>query len=191
MAEKKTTKKIATAKTEKKAEAKAKPKKVKKAEGLEVAKEENLAEKSKEIIENVALGVVASQRYFYAVGKRKTSVAQVKIYPVEGKEAKILINEKEAAKYFPILRLLDMAKESLTVAGKEAQFEVVAKVRGGGISSQAEAVRLGVARALIKFDENLRIILKDRGLLTRDARKVERKKPGLKKARRSPQWAKR
>jgi small subunit ribosomal protein S9 len=73
----------------------------------------------------------------------------------------------------------------------QEKFDVSAKVRGGGVSGQAEAIRLGIARALIKFDEELRAVLKANGFLTRDSRKVERKKPGLKKARRSPQWSKR
>lgn len=192
MAEKKKTIKAVAAKSKpaKAVKKPAKPKKETKVEDLELVKEEKIVEKAEEKVAEV-IAKAESRKYFYAVGKRKTSVAQVRIYPVEEKDAKILVNGKEALKYFPILRLLDKAKESLTAVGKELGFEVVAKVRGGGVSSQAEAVRLGVARALIKFDENLRKALKARGLLTRDSRKVERKKPGLKKARRAPQWAKR
>ena len=178
---------------------KKKEKKVKKIAKKTVAKVEpkekkivaKIEKEVEEKIEEQMPSVKESRRYFYAVGKRKSSVAQVRIYPVEEKDAKILVNDREALKYFPILRLFEKAKESLVATGKEKEFEVKANVRGGGVSSQAEAVRLGIARALIKFDENLRKSLKGLGLLTRDSREVERKKPGLKKARRGPQWAKR
>lgn len=168
-------------------------KKVKKLKEVEeiAPVEEKLVEKMEGKIEEAMPEEKIQRPYFYAVGKRKTSVAQVKIYPAEEKNAKVVVNGKELEKYFPILRLSMKVMESLTGAGKEKEFEVIAKVVGGGTNSQAEAVRLGIARALVKFDENLRRSLKDRGLLTRDSRKVERKKPGFKKARRSPQWAKR
>jgi small subunit ribosomal protein S9 len=130
-------------------------------------------------------------RYFYAVGKRKTSIAQVRIYPVKKSEKGIIVNERTLENYFPVMRFHDAAKASLDSSGLEGSFDVTVKVAGGGISAQAEAVRLGIARALVKFDETLKKNLKDRGFLTRDARIVERKKPGLKKARRAPQWAKR
>ena len=191
MAEKKKTIKKAKAIKAVKKPAKAKPKKAPKAEELEIAKEEKLVEKAQEKVVEEVLKADSSRKYFYAVGKRKSSVAQVKIYPVAEKDAKFTINGREMERYFSILRLIGMAKESLAASGKEKEFEVAAIVRGGGISSQAGAVRLGVARALIKFDANLRKSLKGLGLLTRDSREVERKKPGLKKARRAPQWAKR
>lgn len=166
-------------------------KKVKKAAKKIVVKEVKLVEKLEAKAEEIMPEEKLRRPYFYAVGKRKTSVAQIKIYPVDEKDAKVVVNGKEVEKYFPILRLGMKAKESLAGASKEKEFEVVATVRGGGLSSQAESVRLGIARALVKFDETLRKSLKDRGFLTRDSRKVERKKPGLKKARRAPQWAKR
>jgi len=129
-------------------------------------------------------------RYFYAVGKRKEAVAQVRIYPVEN--AKIFsINDRKLEEYFPISRFKEGAKASMVVSGQDGKFNVSVKVIGGGISAQSEAVRLGIARALVKSDENFRKTLRDNGFLTRDSRSVERKKPGLKKARRSPQWAKR
>ena len=129
--------------------------------------------------------------YFYAVGKRKTAIAQVRIYP-EGKDAKgIVVNERKFEEYFPILRLRETAKSPLALAGQDVKFDVSAKVHGGGIVAQAEAIRLGISRALVKFNPELKKSLRDRGFMTRDARKVERKKPGLKKARKSPQWAKR
>jgi len=129
--------------------------------------------------------------YFYAVGKRKTAIAQVRIIPVEKSQKEFLINDKKMKVYFPIARLEELIKSPFSAVGFDGKFEVSAKVMGGGVNAQAEAIRLGIARALIKFDETLRKSLKDRGLLTRDSRTVERKKPGKKKARRSPQWAKR
>lgn len=157
---------------------------------------------------------VSKGKYFYAVGKRKTAIAQVRIYPhtnktlkanptenisgidvgvyPESKEVKgILVNQKEVEKYFPISRLKDMALAPLLATANQEKFSVAAKISGGGIASQAEAMRLGIARALVKFDETLKKQLRSLGYMTRDARIVERKKPGLKKARRAPQWAKR
>jgi len=129
-------------------------------------------------------------KYFYAVGKRKTAVAQVRIYP-GGKEEKNLVNGKVWEKYFPLKRLADTAISPLNVSGQEGKFSISVKVNGGGINAQAEAVRLGIARALVISQEDLKKVLRTYGFLTRDARKVERKKPGKKKARKSPQWAKR
>jgi small subunit ribosomal protein S9 len=154
-------------------------------------KEAKLVKKMEEKAEEIMPEVKSDRTYFYAVGKRKTSVARVKLYPADEKGAKFFVNGKEVEKYFPILRLSQKAKESLNVTGKEKSCEAVVSVYGGGINSQSEAVRLGIARALVKMDETLKKSLKDKGLMTRDSRKVERKKPGLKKARRSPQWAKR
>lgn len=191
MVEKKKTIKAAKAVKAVKKTVKVKPKKAEKAEELVIAKEEKLVEKAKEKIVEVISKADSSRKYFYAVGKRKSAVAQVKIYSVNEKDAKFLVNGKEMEKYFSVLRFVGMAKESLVATGKEKEFEVQAVVRGSGISSQAGAVRLGIARALIKSDENLRKSLKAQGLLTRDSREVERKKPGLRKARRGPQWAKR
>jgi len=130
-------------------------------------------------------------RYFYGLGKRKTAIAQVRIY-VAGKEEKgVSVNERSFEKYFPIARLRDLIKSPLSLAGAEAKFDVSAKVHGGGVNAQAEAIRLGISRALIEFNPELRKSLRDNGFLTRDSRIVERKKPGLRKARRAPQWAKR
>lgn len=131
-----------------------------------------------------------ADRYFYAVGKRKTAIAQVRIYPTDAPEDTI-VNDKKLELYFSVERFSDTVKSALTSVGLQEKFNVTVKVTGGGINAQAEAIRLGIARALIKFDENLRKVLRAEGFLTRDARVVERKKPGLKKARKSPQWAKR
>ena len=129
-------------------------------------------------------------RYFYAVGKRKTAIAQVRIYPTDT-PTDTLVNDKKLELYFSVARFADTVKSALTSVGLAEKFNVTVKVTGGGINAQSEAIRLGISRALIKFDESLRKVLRAEGFLTRDARVVERKKPGLKKARKSPQWAKR
>ena len=129
-------------------------------------------------------------KYFYAVGKRKTAIAQVRIYPPDT-PTDVLVNDKKLELYFSVERFSDVVKSALNSVGLSEKFNITVKVIGGGINAQAEAIRLGISRALIKFDENLRKTLKAQGFLTRDARVVERKKPGLKKARKSPQWAKR
>ncbi len=129
-------------------------------------------------------------RYLYAVGRRKTAVAQVRLYPVDQAEETV-INKKTALAYFGTQALVTEALAPLKLAGLEAAFTVTVLVRGGGLHGQADAIKLGVARCLVKHDALLRPTLKAQGFLTRDARAVERKKPGLKKARRAPQWSKR
>ena len=132
-----------------------------------------------------------NQHYFYAVGRRKTAVARVKIFPKKKSGFSLLINGKKNEDFFSIKRLIPLAESPLTLMGEKNGFDVEVKVSGGGINAQAEAVRLAIARALVVFDKDFKKILKAQGFLTRDSRKVERKKPGLKKARKSPQWAKR
>jgi len=127
--------------------------------------------------------------YLYAVGRRKTAVAQVRLYPDKGNDSHV-VNRKGYAEYFPV-SLQPVLVAPLAALGLSGDFVVSATVKGGGVNAQAEAIRLGVARALLKHDEALRLPLRAEGFLTRDARSVERKKPGLKKARRSPQWSKR
>jgi small subunit ribosomal protein S9 len=129
--------------------------------------------------------------YFYGLGKRKTSIAQIKAYPSSKSQSEIIVNEKKVEDYFTIARLVDVIKSPLAVAGQNKKFSITVKVSGGGINSQAEAIRLGISRALVELDAMLKKPLRDKGFMTRDARKVERKKPGLRKARRAPQWAKR
>lgn len=129
-------------------------------------------------------------RYWYAVGRRKTAVAQVRLYPVE-KSAGTTVNKKDILAYFGTTGLVASALMPLKVVGLEEAFTLTVMVRGGGLHGQADAIKLGVARALLKHDALLRASLKAKGLLTRDSRAVERKKPGLKKARRAPQWSKR
>ena len=131
------------------------------------------------------------RKYFYALGRRKTSIAQVRIYPVSGKEGEFKVNGKNLVQYLTIKRFQTAALSPLTRLGLEGKFDISVKVFGGGINGQADAIKLGLARALVLADGNSHKALKDNGFLTRDSRKVERKKPGKKKARKSPQWAKR
>jgi len=129
------------------------------------------------------------EKYFYAVGRRKTSVAQVRLFTDKG--GKFLINEKPYREYFPTLDLQKNLMLPLKLTKTLNKFNIRVKVGGGGIRGQAEATRLGIARTLVLHDAKLKKTLRDAGLLTRDSRKKERKKPGLKKARRAPQWQKR
>ncbi|MFA7209349.1 MAG: 30S ribosomal protein S9 [Parcubacteria group bacterium] len=173
-----------------KAKAPAKTEKIKEVKEVKEAKEVKTAKAAKEV-KTAKETKEFSGKYFYAVGKRKTSIAQIRLYPADKAGKGIVVNGKDVKNYFTIERHSDMLKAPLMAAGLEEKFDVSVKVNGGGIMGQAEAARLGVARALIIFDENLKKSLKDLGYLTRDARIVERKKPGRRKARRSPQWAKR
>jgi len=128
---------------------------------------------------------------YHGVGRRKTSVARVFLRPGSGK---IKINGREVnnpKEYFQVDTFVVHAFEPLKVVGMEGKFDIIINVSGGGLSGQAGAVRLGLARALAQFDDSHRKPLKERGMLTRDARMVERKKYGLKKARRAPQYSKR
>jgi len=130
---------------------------------------------------------VAQIRY-YATGRRKTSVAKVWLSPGNGK---IIVNDKNMEEYFPLETLRIIVKQPLTLTETLNKYDVIAKVKGGGLSGQAGAVRHGIARALVLADPTLRPVLKKAGFLTRDPRMVERKKYGLKKARRAPQFSKR
>lgn len=127
-------------------------------------------------------------KYVYAVGRRKESSAQVRLYSGKGK---ITVNKKEYRQYFPTFYLQKIVFQPLRLTKLQNKFDVSVKVRGGGIKGQAEAIRLGIARCLVKSDAKLRPSLKAEGFLKRDARVKERKKPGLKRARKAPQWAKR
>lgn len=130
------------------------------------------------------------KNYYEAVGRRKTAVARVRI--TEEKVNSFVINrEKDLDKYFGTDELRAVAQEALAVSKVGAKFFVSALIRGGGISAQADALRHGISRALLKFDETSKNKLKKAGFLKRDPRKKERKKPGLKKARKAPQWSKR
>jgi len=128
--------------------------------------------------------------FIRVVGRRKNAVARVRLMP-KGK-GKIEINGQDYKKYFPYFELNQKIIAPLVLVGKEKAFDFSIKVVGGGKSGQAEACRHGISRALIAFNEDdYKIVLKKEGYLTRDPRSKERKKPGLKRARRAPQWSKR
>lgn len=133
------------------------------------------------------LALSADARYI-ATGKRKTAVARVILKPGTGN---IVINGRELNEYFPRPTLQMTARESLEKVNSVDKVDVIARVHGGGVAAQAGAVRHGIARALLEADANLRGPLKKAGFLTRDARVKERKKAGLKKARKRPQFSKR
>ncbi len=126
--------------------------------------------------------------YFYGTGRRKNSVARVRVYTGTGK---ITINDRDIDDYFGLETLKLIVRQPLAVAGVEGKFDLVVRVNGGGVSGQAGAIRHGLSRALLQYDENLRPALKKAGFLTRDPRMKERKKYGLKAARRAPQFSKR
>jgi len=129
-------------------------------------------------------------KYYEAVGRRKTAVARVRLH--EGaKKMSFTINERPIEDYFPTEELSQTVREAFTTSGTTTSFDVTVKVQGSGAHAQAEAVRHGIARALTEFNPELRTSLKKAGHLRRDPRSVERKKPGLKKARKSAQWSKR
>ena len=121
-------------------------------------------------------------------GRRKGAVARVRLRPGEGK---ITINSREVAEYFPSKAHQMILSEPLRLTSTDEQYDVEATIGGGGVSGQAGALRLGIARALLHLDPELRVTLKRAGLLTRDAREKESKKYGLKKARKAPQYSKR
>ena len=130
----------------------------------------------------------SAKPYFYGTGRRKKSVARVRIYPGSGS---ITINNRDIDDYFGLDTLKLIINQPFGVTGTEGKFDIVANVKGGGMSGQAGAIRHGVARALLTVDENYRTALKKAGFLTRDPRMKERKKYGLKKARRASQFSKR
>ena len=130
----------------------------------------------------------SAKPYFYGTGRRKKSVARVRLYPGTGA---IVINGRTIDEYFGLETLKLIVNQPFGVTGTQGKFDIVANVAGGGISGQAGAIRHGVARALLAADANYRPALKAAGFLTRDPRMKERKKYGLKAARRAPQFSKR
>ncbi len=126
--------------------------------------------------------------YFYGTGRRKSSVARVRIYNGTGK---ITINERDIDDYFGLETLKLIVRQPLALTENTDKFDIVCRVAGGGVTGQADAIRHGISRALLQCDENLRPALKKAGFLTRDPRMKERKKYGLKGARRAPQFSKR
>ena len=130
-----------------------------------------------------------TKRYIEGIGRRKESVARVRI--TEAKETSLLVNDQPVNEFFKTEIQRKTAMQALTDLEIENKFSITAKVKGGGAASQAESVRLGMARALVEFNEELRKELKKEGFLKRDPRAKERRKFGLKKARKAAQWSKR
>jgi small subunit ribosomal protein S9 len=130
----------------------------------------------------------SKQQYFYGTGRRKSSVARVRVYPGSGN---ITINGRDIDDYFGLDTLKLIVRQPLALTETAEQFDVVCTVAGGGVTGQAGAIRHGLSRALLLFNPELRSVLKKAGFLTRDPRMKERKKYGLKAARRAPQFSKR
>ena len=128
-----------------------------------------------------------SEKYIETVGRRKTAIARVRITPAS--KTTFAVNEKELEVYFPVKEMQSIVKQPFS--DLEDKFKVTAKINGGGIHSQSEAMRHGIARALVEHSAELRKTLKKAGYLKRDPRAKERRKFGLKKARKAPQWSKR
>ncbi|MGI6559277.1 MAG: 30S ribosomal protein S9 [Limnochordia bacterium] len=127
-------------------------------------------------------------QHYYGTGRRKCSVARVRVFPGTGR---VVVNKRDLADYFVRELQQNAVLEPLKVCGVEGKYDVVVNVKGGGTTGQAGAVRHGIARALLQVDDEFRAPLKKAGLLTRDPRMKERRKYGLKKARKAPQFSKR
>ena len=143
----------------------------------------------KEKVAKVPAVKKAIARYIEAVGRRKTSTARVRI--TEGSKESVVVNDKDVPTYFPTADMQNIVAEAIEKSKVVGKFAITVKVVGGGIHSQAEAIRHGLSRALVTFDEETRKRLKKLGFLKRDPRMKERRKFGLKKARKAPQWSKR
>ena len=149
------------------------------------------------ISDNNSMKPVARERYYEAVGRRKESVARVRMYTkkasdtTEGEKALITVNGKNYREYFTDIMLWEIVESPLKKLKSVNRFKATVIVRGGGKSGQADAIKHGLARTLVLFDQNFRKKLKKSGYLTRDSRAKERRKYGLKKARKAPRWAKR
>jgi small subunit ribosomal protein S9 len=159
----------------------------KKAVAKEPKEKEAKAEATTETTKSEKTGVKGE--YIFGLGRRKTSIARVRLYKTGS--GKAMVNGKDLEVYFPVEELQKMISNVLDVVGLQGAVDIVADANGGGIHGQAESVRLGLARALIILNPTYRKTLKKLGCLTRDPRAKERKKFGLKKARRAPQWSKR
>ena len=130
-----------------------------------------------------------ASQYYEGIGRRKSASARVRLYP--GGSGNVIINDKDAPDYLPREGDIQIMMRPLTQVGQETQYDISVHVNGGGITGQRDAIQLGIARALLKVDPDMRSDLKPRGFLTRDARVKERKKPGLKRARKAPSYTKR
>lgn len=142
--------------------------------------------KSKKIAEEAA--PIKKLRYYEGLGSRKRAKARVRLYTIKGD---IVVNDKSYKDYFSMAKLQNVAISPLVVMNTRDTMSASIHISGGGISAQADAIRHGLSHALVVFNEDFRKRLSSLGFLTRDSREVERKKPGLKKARKAPQWAKR
>ena len=131
---------------------------------------------------------MAKTNVYQGTGRRKTSVARVRLVPGDGK---IVVNKRDIENYFGLETLKVIVKQPLNLTGTLDKYDVLVNVHGGGFTGQAGAIRHGISRALVQADAEIKPVLKRAGFLTRDPRMVERKKYGLKKARRSPQFSKR
>lgn len=185
-----------TSKTEKKAEKKLGAPKQKRKKDKKQAAEKKLKKEKKDRVQKEAKKaepkikkIEKRARYWEGVGRRKTAIARVRIFSQKKKE--FLVNEKNLEEYFPGPALQQKATAPFRKLKLLSKFMVSVKTKGGGITAQAEAIRHGSARALVKFNSNFRKKLKKAGYLRRDPRMKERKKFGLKRARRAPQWQKR
>jgi small subunit ribosomal protein S9 len=134
---------------------------------------------------------IEGRQYYEGIGRRKTSSARVRIYMDEEATGEFMVNGKEVKDFFPRLGDYNTLMGPLTDTEFAGKFDITVLVQGGGITGQTDAVRLGLARALVKFDANLRNTLRGGGHMTRDPRVKERKKPGLKRARKAPTYTKR
>ncbi len=130
-----------------------------------------------------------STQYYEGIGRRKAATARVRIFP--GGTGNLIINDKDGREYLPRAGDVEILLEPLSKIGQESNYDISVRVMGGGISGQRDAIRLGIARALLKVDPDLRATLKESKFLTRDPRVKERKKPGLKRARKAPTYTKR
>lgn len=130
-----------------------------------------------------------SAQYYEGIGRRKRATARVRLFP--GGSGLITINDRAAANYLPRINDMRLLLEPLQVVGQLSNYDITVHVNGGGVSGQRDAIRLGITRALIKIDPDMKPALKSEGLTTRDSRVKERKKPGLKRARKAPTYTKR
>lgn len=161
---------------------KAKKQTTKKVVKKSTAKKEVKKEKKVQVVKNKV-------DYIFSVGRRKASTARVR-YFLKG-EGEIIVNDKKYKDYFPYFELQKIIEKPLVITSRLGTGKITVLVKGGGKKGQAGSIQLGISRALLKNDENLRKLLRANKLLTRDSRVKERKKYGLKKARRAPQWQKR
>lgn len=142
-----------------------------------------------EVVEMAAAEPLKNGSYIYALGRRKTAIA--KVYLIKNGKGLVTVNGQPMTEYFGTFETRDMVMSPLKIAGQETAVDVSAHTNGGGLKGQADAVRLGISRALCELNPTYRKTLKKLGFLKRDPRAKERKKFGLKKARRAPQWSKR